>query len=108
MVQASGLEEFQEYALLCGMVSICSINLGTSILSDRVGWSNSKLQKRTLHWSGISFGCQAFTSNPLQIGFTVQANFSFAPNKVNFIPSNSFAKNAERYFQGSSSPYRLP
>jgi hypothetical protein len=84
---------FKNMRCFVGWCPFAHINLGTSILADRVGWSNSKLQKRTLHWSGISFGCQVLTTtNPLRIGFMVQANFSFAPNKVNFTPSNSFAK----------------
>jgi hypothetical protein len=83
---------FKNMRCFLGWCSSAHINLGTSMLLDKVGWSDSKLQKKTLHWSGISFGCQAATPNPMQIGVTMQANFSFVPNKVNFTPSNSFAK----------------
>jgi hypothetical protein len=85
-------KSFKNMRCFVGWCPFVHINLGTSILADRVGWSDSKLQKRTLHWSGISLGCQALTAGPMQIGFTAQANFSFVPNKVNFTPSNSFAK----------------
>ena len=85
-------KNFKTMRCFVGWCSFAHINLGTSILTDKVGWSDSKLQKRTLRWSGISLGCQAATANPMQIGFTVQTNFSFIPNKVNFAPSNSFAK----------------
>lgn len=85
-------KSFKNMRCFVGWCSSAHINLGTSTLMDRVGWSDSKSQKRTLHWSGISLGFQAATANPIQIGFTVQANFSFVPNRINFTPSNSFAK----------------
>jgi len=85
-------ESFKSMRCFVGWCSSAHINLGTKVLTNKVGWSDSKSQKRTLHWSGISLGCQAATSNPMQVGFMAQANFSFVPNKVNFNPPKCFAK----------------
>jgi hypothetical protein len=85
-------ETFKNTRCFVGWCPFVHINLGTSILADEVCWSDSKTQKRTLRWSGISLGGQAITANPVQIGITAQANFSFTTNKINFTPSNNFAK----------------
>ncbi|KAI9765621.1 MAG: hypothetical protein M1839_005415 [Geoglossum umbratile] len=90
--KTSDWNHFKDKRCFVGWCSSVNINLGTTILTNRVGWSDSKVQERTLRWSGISLGAHAVTTNPFQIGLTGQLTYSFVNHTVTFHPSDNFAK----------------
>lgn len=91
-VKETDWKAFKDLKCFIGWCRSAHINLGTSILTDQVRWSNEESQKRTLRWSGISVGAQAVTSSPLQLGLVGQMTFTFVHNKIMFAPSTVFAK----------------
>jgi hypothetical protein len=90
--KTSNWNYFKDKRCFVGWCSSANINLGTATLTNRVGWSDSKVQEKTLRWSGISLGAHAVTANPFQIGLTGQLTYSFVNHTVTFHPSDNFAK----------------
>jgi hypothetical protein len=86
------LERLRKSRCYVGWCSSAQINLGTQNLKDIFTWSDGRIQKRTMHWKGISLGAQAVSSAPAQIGGNFTSQYEFTINTQRFNPSASYSK----------------
>jgi hypothetical protein len=68
------------------------INLGTGALVKNPGYSQTKVQGKTLHLKGLSIGGQATLGGVLQNSLTAQATGEYVSNILRFTPHASYPK----------------
>ncbi|KAH0536674.1 hypothetical protein FGG08_006469 [Glutinoglossum americanum] len=78
--------QFRTMRCFLGWCGDAHINLGTEHLTTNVGYSGGQMQKRTLHWSGLTLGWQALSAGPLQAGLTGHVHLALTLNRLSFTP----------------------
>jgi hypothetical protein len=84
---------FKNMRCFVGWCENAQILLGTeSLFANKVKYSGTQDQRRTLHLTGLSAGIQALSCGPIQAGMTGQANFTFITNRIRFSPLQVYSK----------------
>ena len=86
--------KFRERDCYVGWCKSARIHLGTTSLINPCGlrFTDVPEKSQSLRLEGVSAGFLAASTAPLQVGGSLQANFRFQANRLNFAPSTVFTQ----------------